>query len=68
MKISLTNSELIELVKKEVSSLGFFGDINIEFNAKRGGEVETVIEIYPGSREPQNEVAQPELDQTQTKY
>jgi len=47
MKISITSDELKALVEKEVSSMGFSGSFNIEFRPRKGGDVETEIDILP---------------------
>lgn len=45
MKLELSHEELTALVEDKVSDLGFSGDLTIEFQARRGGQIDTVIEI-----------------------
>lgn len=45
MKLELDHKELTDLVREKVSALGFKGELTIEFQARRGGLIDTVIEI-----------------------
>ena len=45
MKLELSHEELTDLVEREVSNLGFSGDFTIEFQSRRGGQIDTVVEI-----------------------
>ena len=47
MKIHLSHNELVALVQKEIKSMGLQGEPRVEFNARRGGEIDVTVDLQP---------------------